>query len=238
MKKLLIMLGLITMLASFAMAGQVQVGYLGSGYGAYQSGFGGEFTLTPINPAGWLDLSSYDARAKDVGVSGSFQTFCIDGVDNIYPNGIYNASVSQNAVRSNTGPGGDPISVGTGWLYSQFASGNWEGSLSYNYSGSVSERRSDADLLQQALWWLEGQEGIGYTDQNKYMLAVATKFGEQGAQADGGWNYGVYALNLKTASGGYAQSQLYFHVPDGGSTVILLGFAVAGMALISLRFRA
>jgi len=92
MKKLLIMLGLITMLASFAMAGQVQVGYLGSGYGAYQSGFGGEFTLTPINPAGWLDLSSYDARAKDVGVSGSFQTFCIDGVDNIYPNGIYNAS--------------------------------------------------------------------------------------------------------------------------------------------------
>jgi hypothetical protein len=240
MKKLLITLGLITMLATFAMADQVRVGYPASGYGRYQSGTGGEFTLTPINPTGWLSLSSYGAQAKNVGVAGTFQTFCIDGADYIYPyNATYNAQVGRNAVRSNTGSGGDPLSVGTGWLYSQFASGTWATGLAYNYSGSDSARRSDADLLQKALWWLEGQEGITYAAQNKYMLAVVNYFGGQSAaKADGGWLYGVYALNLTTATGGRAQDQLYYHVPDGGSTLILLGFAVAGLALISLRFRA
>jgi hypothetical protein len=239
MKKLLFTLGLIVMLASVAMADQVQVGYPGSGYGPYQSGSGGEFTLTPINPTGWLNLSSYGAQARNVGVSGSFQTFCIDGADYIYPyRAAYNAEVSRNAVRSTTGPEGDPISVGTGWLYSQFASGNWAANLSYNYSGGTYARRGDADLLQKALWWLEGQENITYSSGNKYMLAVMNYFGsEDAAKADGGWRYGVYALNLTTANGGFAQDQLYYHVADSGSTVILLGFAVAGLALISLRFR-
>ena len=238
MKKLLFMLGLILMLASVAMADQVQVGYPGSGYGPYEAFPGGEFTLTPINPTGWLDLSSYGAQARNAGgSSGSFQTFCISGVDNIYPNGVYNAEVSRNAIRSNTGSGGDPVSVGTGWLYSQFASGNWENNLTYNYSGTANERRADAFLLQQAIWWLEGQEGVSYSSANKYMLAVMNKFGSD-AQADGGWEYGVYALNLTTDNGGRIQSQLYYHVPDTGATIALLGFAVVGLALVSSRLRA
>jgi hypothetical protein len=241
MKKLLITLGLIMMLATLAMADQVRVGYPGSGYGPYQAGSGGEFTLTPVNSTVWLDLSSYGAQAKNVGITGSFQTFCIDGADYIYPyNATYNAQVSRNAVRS-TSPSGDPLSVGTGWLYSQFASGNWATGLSYNYSGSVSGRRADADLLQKALWWLEGQENISYNSQNKYMLAIVNRFGSEAlAQRDGGWLFGVYSLNLTTANGGYAQDQLYYHasVPDSGSTVILLGFAMVALGLISLRFRA
>jgi hypothetical protein len=242
MKKLLIALGLIMMLATLAMADQVRVGYPGSGYGPYQTGSGGEFTLTPINATGWLDLSSYGAQARNVGVAGSFQTFCIDGADYIYPyNATYNAAISQNAVRSNTSAAGDPVSVGTGWLYSQFASENWVSGLSYNYSGSPSARRADADLLQKALWWLEGQENISYSAGNKYMLAVVNRFGSEAlAQRDGGWLFGVYSLNLTTANGSRAQDQLYYHasVPDSGSTVILLGFAMVALGLVSLRFRA
>jgi len=243
MKKLAITLALMAFLTSVAMAGQVVVGNSTYGYGPYQTGIGGEFTLTPINPTGWLDLSHYGTGATNVrGIAGSFQTFCIEGQENIYPySAVYNAVVQKNAMNGGVGPAGDPISLGAGWLYSQFASGTWIGSLTYNYT-STSARQSDADLLQKALWWLEGEENITYTSANKYMLAVVNKFGDQAAaKADGGWHYGVYALHLTTASGGLVQDQLYYDgvpVPDSGATVMLLGFALAGLGYISRKFKA
>jgi len=240
MKRFSIAIALVMLLASAAMADQVRVGYPGSPYGAYQTGVGGEFTLTPVNPIGWLDLTHYGAGARNVGVEGSFQTFCIEGGEYIYPySSIYNAVVQLNAVNGGVGPNGDPISKGTGWLYSQFASGEWESGLSYAYSGA--NRGSDADLLQKALWWLEGEEGIAYSDANKYMAAVVNHFGSQlGAQADGGARFGVYALHLTTENGGPVQDQLYFNgfpVSDSGATIALLGLAVAGLGFASRRFR-
>jgi len=222
------------------MADQVRVGYPGSGYGPYQTGIGGEFTLTPTNPTGWLDLSYYGAGARNArGSTGSFQTFCLEGGENIYPyNALYNAVVQRNAVGGGVGPAGDPLSVGTGWLYSQFASGNWVTGLSYEYT-DLSGRRTDADLFQKAIWWLEGEEGITYSAGNKYMLAVVSQFGD-GATADGAWHYGVYALHLTSLNGGPVQDQLYYSgvpVPDGGATVMLLGAAMAGLGFISRKFR-
>jgi len=244
MKRMFVVFGLVLLLASAAMADQVRVGYPGSAYGPYQTGRGGEFTLTPVNPTSWLDLSHYGAGARDAsGFTGSFQTFCLEGGEYIYPySSTYDAVVQPNAVSGGMGPNGDPISVGAGWLYSQFASTNWVAGygLSYNYT-SLSGRRIDADLFQKAIWWLEGEEGISYSASNKFMAAVVSRFGsEAGAKADGGLNYGVYALHLTTANGGPIQDQLYFKgvpVPDGGATVALLGFAIAGLGFISRRFR-
>jgi len=240
MKRAFIAVAFVSLLACAAMADQVRVGYPGSPYGAYQTGVGGEFTLTPVNPTKWLDLSHYGAGAKNVGVDGSFQTFCTEGGEYIYPySSTYNATVQPNAVSGGVGPNGDPISKGTGWLYSQFASGDWAPGLSYAYSGSG--RGADADLLQKAIWWLEGEEGITYAASNKFMLAVVNHFGSQlGAQADGGSRFGVYALHLTTESGGAVQDQLYFSgvpVPDSGATIALLGIAVAGLGIISRRYR-
>jgi len=238
MKKILIAFTFALLLVSAAMADQVQVGYPGSRYGAYQTGVGGEFTLTPVNPTNWLDLTHYGAGAMNVGVAGSFQTFCLEGGEYIYPNSIYNAVIQQNVVNGGVGPGGDPISKGTGWLYSQFASGNWESGLSYAYGAG---RGTDADLFQKAIWWLEGEEGITYTASNRFMSAVVNHFGsELAAQADGGSRFGVYALHLTTENGGPIQDQLYFSgipVPDSGATIALLGLAVAGLGFVSRRFR-
>jgi hypothetical protein len=233
-KRMAIVLGLILVLASAAMAGQVQVGYPGSAYGPYQTNGGGEFTLTPLT--GWLDISHYNAAASNAGgSSGSIQTFCLEGSELIGGyNSTYTADINRNADWGGIGPGGDPLSVGTGYLYSMFASNNWAPGLTYNYA-SLSDRKADASLLQNAIWWLEGEEDIAYTESNKFMAAVVARFNSQdGAKEDGGWLFGVYALNLTTANGGRIQDQVYFKgtpVPEPGSTLLFLGMAFVPLAL-------
>jgi hypothetical protein len=248
MKKLLVLVAAILTMAATATAGQVQVGYFAdpvtsdSRYGEFQAGNGGEFTLTPVNESGWLDLSDYvSGLTADIVRAGSFQTFCIEGAENIYPYGAtYDAAINTNAVWGGAGSAGDPLSVGTGWLYSQFASGT----LDYAYTGTESQRETDALALQQAIWWLEGEESINYSGSNEFMLAVVTNFGSQtAAQADGAWEYGVYALNLTSGITRY-QDQLYYYVPDGGTTVpdggltaLLLGIGVGGFAVFTRKLR-
>ena len=224
------------------LANQVQVGYPGSSYGPYQTGVGGEFTLNPLT--GWLDLSGYVAdETKDIGAKGTFQTFCVEGAEYIYPYAtIYNATLNTKAVWGSMPGTGDPISVGTGWLYKQFATGSWETGLSYDYSNpGRSGAGSSAYFLQRAIWWLEGEEGVNYSASNPYMAAVVAKFGSQdNAKADGAWDYEVWALNLTNPStGAVAQDQLvYMHVvPDGGLTLMLLGLGLGGVGLVSRKLR-
>lgn len=214
--------------------------YPGSSYGPYQAGIGGEFTYLPID--GWLDLSGYSSSASGIGVEGTFQSFCIEYNEHIYPYpNLYEATISKNAYMGGGGSGedGDPVSVGTGWLYSQFAEGTLEG---YVYADdpatAVNERKISADFLQKAIWWLEDEYG-SFDSSNPFMAAVVSFFGDSdAAKTDGGWNYGVYALNFETLSGDLRQDTLYYRaVPDGGATVILLGLAFAGLAFVSRRFR-
>jgi hypothetical protein len=48
--------------------------------------------------------------------------------------------------------GGDILSKGTAWLYSQFAQ---ELLIGYNFSGATAQRKTSAGLLQNAIWALE-----------------------------------------------------------------------------------
>ena len=244
MKRIALVLLLVAALAPSAMAGpvgQVQVGYSGSPYGPYQTGQGGEFTLNALSPSG-LDTSGYAAGVTGgIGLPGTFQTFCIEG--NEYIAGydtIYNASLDTYAeAGGQTGAtaGKDPVSVGTGWLYSQFAQGILAG---YNYDGDtdaqIDARRFSAGLLQDALWWLEGEMGLDYDASNIFMAAVVGLFGQIGARADGAATYGVYALNIWTAGGVKAQTQLFYSVPDGGTTLMLLGGALVGLGALRRKF--
>ena len=240
MKKLGIIFLACVAFAFAAAANQVQVGYSTSPYGPYQTGAGGEFTLNPIT--GWLNLSGYvSGTTKDIGVSGTFQTFCVEGTEYIYPyDTIYNVQLNKNAIWGSAPGSGDPISVGTGWLYRQFATGSWEAGLSYDYTnpGRSGSAGSSADLLQKAIWWLEGEENIGYSASNPYMAAVVNKFmSESGAKADGGWTYGVYAMNLTNPrTGAVAQDQLVY-VPDGGLTLMLLCLGLGGVGVVSRKLR-
>jgi len=226
--------------ASPALANEIQVGYSGSAYGPYQADSGGEFTLNDINPEGWLNLSGYVAgKTSNFGGITSFQTFCIEGTEFLNPYAqVYNAKLSDTAMYGSQPAPGDPLSVGTGWLYSQFAQGILAG---YNYSGTVAERKASAALLQNAIWWLEGEEGITYTASNLFMLAVVTQFGSQsGAQANGASMFGVYALNLWTGDDptqNRAQDQLFYSTPDGYATLSLLGLGLCGLMVASRKMR-
>lgn len=252
MKKLLIITAAGVMAASTLLANempkQIQVGHEETQYGIYQVDRGGEFTLLPLG--GWLDLSGYvTGKTSDIGVEGTFQTFCLEGKEYIYPYGdtsngyIYDAVINANAVQGGVGENGDPLSIGTSWLYSQFAKGELAG---YNYDTG---RATSAAALQKAIWWLEGEgpDGnvVAYDANNIFMAAVAGLYGKDGAKEDADPNkWGVWALNL-TRNGELRQDVLYYQVPsgdipgvpDGGLTIFLLGLGLSSMAGLSRKFQ-
>lgn len=253
MKRLILLVVLAALVATplaaspVGLTGTVQAGYEGSPYGKYEVNPGGEFTLKVLGSTNWLPLTAYVAGTTtnillaDV-TKNTFQTFCIEGNEYIWPyNTTYTAEVQTYA--ENGGQSGqteknkDYVSRGTGWLYSQFVKGTLT-DYDYNLPGRTSQ---SAALLQNAIWWLEGEEGISYTDANIFMKAVVAKFGSQGsAKYDGGWKYGVYALNIRLADGTRAQTQLWsdgIPVFDGGATLTLLGGALMGLGVARRKFR-
>ena len=241
MKKLNKVLGVVAVgacLALSASALQVQMGYPGSSYGVYQTGNGGEFTLSPVVGSAVLDTSSYCAAAKNVGVQGSVQTFCLEWNEHVngFPS-IYTAELNSYANHGGVDGGTDPLSQGTGWLVKQFATDTWDPSyyLSYNY---VTGRSTSASLLQKAISMLEEESGWNYDSANMYAKAASDRFGSwEAAKGGSASDFYVKALNL-TASGAYKQDQVFYEgksVPDGGLTVALLGIAMAGLAALRRR---
>ena len=237
--------------ASPALANQIQVGFAGvdqftglnqGTFGPFQSGQGGEFTLNDINPDSWLNLSGYvNGVTSNFGPAGisSFQTFCVERTEFIggYSQ-VYNAQLNTHAMFGSTGSApGDPISAGTGWLYSQFAQGLLAG---YAYAGTEAQREASADALQRAFWILEDEIPV---EANIFitLLVSQPQFGSlAAAQAGSGTQYGVYAVNLWTGSDpnlNRAQDQLVFSVPDRATTLALFGFGLAAMAALARRSR-
>jgi VPDSG-CTERM motif len=170
-----------------------------------------------------------------------FQTFCLEYSEEFSPGTTYNYSISDEAISGDHNThgvgvlGGDPISKGTAALYKAFRNGT----LPDYFSGDVSTQNANADILQKAFWFLEDETFA--QDQtianNKYLNDLHSIFGFltlDAAQA----NYGgtdVAALNVTTVTGERAQDQLYLRVPDGGTTIALLGAAL--MAIVAFRRR-
>ena len=142
MKKFGLVLLLIAAMATPALAAPTtfQMGVSAAQpFGPYKSAVGGEFTLTPTSP--FIPLTGYvSGVTSDLGVKGSFQTFCIEADKPIdgYP-ATYFGDMADTASR------------GTGWLYSQFAMG-----ILADYVWAGAGRLDTAYLLQQTIWWLEG----------------------------------------------------------------------------------
>jgi hypothetical protein len=238
-----LLLGATLALASPAMANQIHVGYAGSAYGPYQEGSGGEFTLNDI-PDDWLDLSGYvEGTTSNFGPAGitSFQSFCLERFESIVGNTTYDASLAGQTTS------GDPLSQGTAFLYQQFAMGTLAG---YSYDDGDNDftdaeadaRRASALLLQNAFWWLENEIWLANPVANPFLALVAAEFGSVG---NGQLNanlalYGVQVLQLRTLPNfGDAQDVLFFspaRVPDGGTTLALMGFALLGIAILARRF--
>jgi hypothetical protein len=176
--------------------------------------------------------------------TGSFSTFCLEY--NQYFS--YGESLKVQAVNTAAVSGGisggnpDPISYQTAWLYTQFRGG----SLS-DYGGA--NIINDADSLQNAFWYLEGEvttlgSNPSGTDLTVAELAQAqTWINQANAAVAGGWNSigDVRVLNLmrKDDQGNYtvkAQDQLYLITPVPEPEIYaMMGLGLGLMGFVARR---
>ena len=243
--------------ASSATAGSITV----SGNDDYRAGLGGEFNVRAADAGGAALLASLtgytisngttvgtaNGTQMNAGFGGQigFQTFCIEYNENIALGGSYAASISGGSIYGGVAGGIDPdgagglpstdlISVGTAYLYSQFATGALAG---YTYANGAA-RAASAVMLQQAIWYLEDEITLGAAQKtaNIFLQSAITLFGDGTGVGVGGAKanntiYSVKALNLGGSAPNQAQDQLIM-VPDGGLTVTLLGLGLGGLALL------
>jgi hypothetical protein len=207
---------------------------------SYSHGNGGEFRAVGnpgldsiINWGAYSSLTKGTIGAADTSSGGYnsglfgrqyFQTFCIQSTVDFTPGNSYSVV---------TGPA---ITIGTAYLYSRFAAGSLNG-YTYTYG---SGRSASAGLLQQAIWWLQGQTG---GVDNSFVTAAGTTLGMTAAQLQAAANgaYGVVALDLSGCSGP-AQDQLAIVVVPEPTTVVagallLLPFGASVLRILRKRTR-
>jgi len=211
-------------------------------YRGYTSEIGGEVTAV-ISDWDWDVLQYYADSTKNVGQPNSFQTFCLEISEPIEADVTYEVTFSDRARAGGVtggGPMGDPISVGTAWLYQEFIKGTLEG---YDYApGDINppadHRQLSAGYLQYAIWWLEGE--IYFNPDNIFSNAAIDKFGSiASAMEDNNGRYNVMIMNnwgWNPDEGDYSaliQDTLVFVNPEP-ATVFLLG--LGGLVLLRRRY--
>lgn len=221
--------------------------------GVYPGLGGGEFTaFTSVNYNG-----NYDSRATyTYGGNTGFETFCIEtGVEFVPgnwggPTYYYTLGNISQPIPAQGAGSAIPLSLGTAWLYYQFATGQLN-DFNYNHG---SGRMADDNLLQAAMWALQGNQSYG-----SYPVPTASnnKFYKDALDAAGSLGNALSAYSGSTVQilqlwkdydpvtdtySGAAQNQLVITgngspipvptVPDGGATILLLGAALTGLQVI------
>lgn len=236
MKKFLLASGLFVMI--FVLPSMVMASIVVTN-GSFSYGNGGEFTVSPGANPPTPSNGGYVLGITAL-TSSSFQTFCLETNEFFSPGGTYTYVVNTGAKAGGAGGsvsdpigGGtiDQISLGTAWLYYQFATGNLS-----SYFGS--NRRNNAGALQEAIWYLENESTVVPTGNIYYDLAVS-KFGAK-VMNDSYGAFGVMALNLYDGSA-YKQDMLWFDKSSTSApippTVYLLGAGLLGLVGLRRKFK-
>ncbi len=227
-------------------------GGLGVAFGAALF-FAQAVSAAPLNTGSFIKLAdSYgntgggEFIASIVGGSAgdSFITFCLERNEYFTPGQTLRVgSVTDSAMSGGVSGGNpDPISSRTAWLYTTYRAGG----LSDYSTGTNGARVSDANSMQRAIWYLEGEitvddvvGGLAYKNdtQAKDWVQAADD-----AVANGWSGIGqVRVLNLwresSVGSGNFnapAQDQLYITpVPEPETYMMLL----AGLGLMGFVAR-
>jgi hypothetical protein len=176
------------LMAAFAFAGPTVQLYQQAGY---SYGNGGEFTAKFSNWT-WDPLQYYSGSTKNIGsYDPSFQTFCLEEHEYFYPGTAYDVLFGDRAIQGGVGPAGDPISLGTAYLYHEFQN---ETLIGYDDTPGAS-REASAGALQATIWWLEGEAGDPGAG-NTFRQAVIAKFGSAAGAMEN--NNGTYAVAVMT----------------------------------------
>jgi hypothetical protein len=221
MKTLILVAITCAFLAAPAFAGMTVTTTGGGGYGVWQTGQGGEFTLQPV---GWNPVPLYyvSSTSGQGGTGNTFQTFCVEEQEYVYPNTTFDVKLNADAVMGGTGSS-DPISRGTAWLYHEFQSGTLTG---YEYGNGGVGRHQSAQDLQNAIWYLEGEGG---SLTAAYTAKLVGQFGSIAKAMEDNNGYPVMALNLYAeghlGDPRYLRQDMLVCVPLPAS-VLLVVFAV------------
>lgn len=158
---------------------------------------------------------------------GTFTTFCLEADESLGIGLDYYYTVSQATMYNGNGTT-DPLSRPAAWLYLQFLEGTLGnfGAL-YAYAHST----ADADALQKAFWYLEG-DSLG--ENNYYVQLAVAQAGSRHVANNGFYPVAVMNVWANPDGTGPLQDQL-IRLPDGGSTLVMLGVTCLGVAWIQRR---
>jgi hypothetical protein len=233
MKKVIIMLAALVLIAAPAMAdysgGRVYYDRLTG----YYAGNGGEFTLqSDGGPGLLLNISAYSSKTSNLKAGApSFQTFCVETaefiaspMDIVVSTTSTTGSAGSHAIWGGVPGTGDDLDARTAFLYTKFATGTLSG---YNYTAGT-DRSVSAGALQNAIWYIEGESGAN----NSFVTLADT------AVALGGEWYGkgigdVRILNSWVPdhvgqSGYMKQDQLYLVPAPAAIGLGLIGLGLVG----------
>lgn len=188
-----------------------------------------------IPSSGTIDIAKGAYRNSSMGGgefdatigTNNFITFCVERYQSLsaYLPGTFDYTLDDNMTST-----GNAVSAGTVWLFRQFTAGTLTG---YDFANAVS-RSTSAETLQMAMWNLDGYAGALDVGNQFVALAVA-HFGNATNARAASTDYTVKVVQVWGSENEDRQDVLVY-VPDSGSTLILLGLGLAGMALLRRRF--
>lgn len=229
MRRLLLAASLCSLLVAPALANPVLLKFKNS----YGTTAGGEFSVDLAPGSGAFNPVTLVKDGQDGGTH-LWTTFCLERGETLDFSSVFKvAGLSTTAMAGGVaGPGGDPISVGTAWLFTEFSLRRLTG---YNYNNGAL-RPADADALQKAIWALEGESG-GDVNSFYYLLAKA-QFGGTDAAVKADYlsssyyssNSNVRVVNLvyNDQNGTKAQDVLVLIPAPGAALLALIGLPVVG----------